>query len=139
LTGADEVARATWLRIADAAPDPYLLLLLDRGEAATSWRPEKISYFRWRRRESNPEWRARIARGFCRFSGKAAEIGDDFEALFRTGLDPERPVWTTVGETLLRHRRGRLVALRFVPLRGPGSGLCPARTRAHELPVLFSE
>jgi uncharacterized protein len=34
LTGADEVARATWLRIDDAAPDPDLLLVLDRGEAA---------------------------------------------------------------------------------------------------------
>jgi predicted nucleic acid-binding protein len=34
LTGADEVARATWLRIDDTAPDPDLLLVLDRGEAA---------------------------------------------------------------------------------------------------------
>ena len=32
--GAREVAAATWLRIEDAAPDPGLLALLDRGEAA---------------------------------------------------------------------------------------------------------
>ena len=34
LTGAEEVACATWLRIEDADPDPDLLLVLDRGEAA---------------------------------------------------------------------------------------------------------
>jgi uncharacterized protein len=34
LTGAEEVACATWLRIEDAEPDPDLLVLLDRGEAA---------------------------------------------------------------------------------------------------------
>ncbi len=34
LTGAREVAAATWLRIEDVTPDPGLLLLLDRGEAA---------------------------------------------------------------------------------------------------------
>ena len=34
LTGAREVAAATWLRIEDAAPDPGLLSVLDRGEAA---------------------------------------------------------------------------------------------------------
>jgi predicted nucleic acid-binding protein len=34
LTGAREVAGATWLRIEDVSPDPGLLAMLDRGEAA---------------------------------------------------------------------------------------------------------
>jgi predicted nucleic acid-binding protein len=34
LTGAREVAAATWLRIEDVEPDPSLLRALDRGEAA---------------------------------------------------------------------------------------------------------
>jgi predicted nucleic acid-binding protein len=34
LTGAHEVANATWLRIEDVSPDPALLVVLDRGEAA---------------------------------------------------------------------------------------------------------
>ena len=34
LTGAREVEAATWLRIEDVAPDPSLLGVLDKGEAA---------------------------------------------------------------------------------------------------------
>jgi uncharacterized protein len=34
MTGADAVAAAHWLRIEDVAPDPDLLEVLDRGEAA---------------------------------------------------------------------------------------------------------
>jgi predicted nucleic acid-binding protein len=34
LTGAREVQAATWLRVEDVAPDPSLLGVLDKGEAA---------------------------------------------------------------------------------------------------------
>jgi predicted nucleic acid-binding protein len=34
MTGADAVAAARWLRVEDVAPDPDLLDVLDRGEAA---------------------------------------------------------------------------------------------------------
>ena len=34
LTGSDEAAAATWLDVQDAAPDPDLARILDRGEAA---------------------------------------------------------------------------------------------------------
>ena len=34
MTGADPVAAAEWLRVEDVSPDPDLLHVLDRGEAA---------------------------------------------------------------------------------------------------------